>query len=116
MSMFTMGDRVPTIEPHAADALIKDGTALLVDYGEPHEWFAGHLPHSLLISCHFPPDRSHLPRDHKLIIGARHAGMAEELVEDLLADGFDAAMLAGGVSGWEHAGLPLLLPDGTPRR
>ncbi len=116
MSLWSVGDKVPTVEPHDAERLVRDDKAVLVDYGAPHDWFAGHLPHAVLLSSHFPAERDRLPRDRTLIVAARHPGLAEELVETLVADGYDAAALAGGPSGWEAAGFSLVLPDGTPRR
>jgi rhodanese-related sulfurtransferase len=116
MSFFSEGEQVPTIDAHQADELVRDDKAVLVDYGEPHEWFGGHLPHAVLLSSHFPGERERLPRDRTLIIAARDPGLAQELVGTLISDGYDAVELTGGPSGWEAAGFPLLLPDGTPRR
>jgi rhodanese-related sulfurtransferase len=116
MSMWTIGDKVPEVDPHRADEMVRSGTAVLVDYGEPHDWFAGHLPNAVLLSSNFPLDRDRLPTDRTLIVGARRPGLGEELVEELNGVGRDAMLLRGGPSGWASAGFALQMPDGTPRR
>src|SRR4051812_21211120 len=88
--------------------LVKDGSAVLLDVREPHEWTAVRAPDAL----HIPMRRlgesiDQLPADRVIAcichVGARSAVVADALV----GAGYDAVNVAGGMEAWESAGLPV---------
>jgi len=98
----------------AAAEMVRSG-ALLVDVREDDEWAAGHAP----AAAHLPMSRLFggrvaLPSDRLIVcvchVGARSAAVAAGLV----AAGWDAVNLVGGMEAWLSAGLPVVGDDGRP--
>jgi rhodanese-related sulfurtransferase len=106
---------VPVVSAAEAVELIAAG-ALLIDVREQHEWDAGHAPQARLIPMsRFTQDEADtLPKDRPIVcvchLGMRSASIANALV----AGGWNAINLSGGMSAWEQAGLPVVTDDGSP--
>ena len=98
---------VPKIDADTAAQAIDHG-AQLVDLGEPHDWFAGHLPGARLVEIESADELHALPKEQPLIVAGRDQGLAEEVVASLREDGFDAAVLSGGPSAWVASGRQLV--------
>jgi rhodanese-related sulfurtransferase len=107
-----MGEAIPEVDPAAAAALVRDG-ALLLDVREPDEWEAGHAPGAV----HLPLGR--LPNERpapgcRIVVVCRSGRRSAEATRALLAWGYDAVNLAGGMQAWAAAGLPVRDPIGRP--
>ena len=90
--------------------------AVLVDVREDDEWTAGHAP-----------DAVHLPLGRVGEAAGRFAGQAVLTVcrsgarsgraaKTLAAAGVGVHSVAGGMSAWAAAGLPVVRDDGSPGR
>ncbi|MGH9032437.1 MAG: rhodanese-like domain-containing protein [Acidimicrobiia bacterium] len=101
-------DPVPTVRPDEAHRLSDEG-ALLVDLGEPRDWFRGRLPHARLIEPeNLDLDMRDLPRDRVLVIAGRDPERTAAATAALRECGLDARQLAGGPAAWRRAGYPLI--------
>jgi rhodanese-related sulfurtransferase len=106
-------DSVATIDANRAAQEAEQG-AQLVDVGQPDDWFAGHLPHALLVE---PENADHdfakLSKDKPVIVASRNADMGAGVAAALHQHGFDVALIEGGISAWHASGHPLVKADGT---
>lgn len=102
------------IDPSRALELIRSRDALVVDVREPHEHAAGCIPGAQLIPLgqigHYVDDlRQH--RDRPIILSCRLGIRSQEACEFLRGHGFENLYnLAGGVTRWAKANLPLPSP------
>jgi rhodanese-related sulfurtransferase len=88
--------------------------AQLIDVGEPDEWFAGHLPHAILVEPELlDQEMLKLKKDKPVIVAARQPELSTSVAASLHSHGFEVAMIEGGVSAWKAAGHPLVKADGT---
>ena len=98
---------VPAFDPETAASCVSRG-ALLVDVGFPRDWLSGHLPDAELVRVGLlEHDLSLLPKDRRLIVGARDDGRMNEVVALLRSQGRDAVALRGGIAAWHRHGLAL---------
>jgi rhodanese-related sulfurtransferase len=89
---------------------IEDGSLVLVDVREPHEFAAGHIPGSVSMPLSaFDP--AELPREGRVVfscaagVRSRHAiGLAQSAGLDLCEH------YAPGFKGWAASGLPVEVP------
>ena len=103
----------PQVGARAAKALI-DAGALLLDVREPDEWDAGHAPGASLLPMGQVRGRQQdLSRDRRIVVVCRSGGRSAAVTESLLASGFDAVNLAGGMCAWTAAGLPVVVDPQT---
>ncbi|MFN8559584.1 MAG: rhodanese-like domain-containing protein [Dehalococcoidia bacterium] len=81
--------------------------AVIVDVREADEWATGHVPGAR----HAPLSRLHvasLPRDADLLIICRSGGRSARAVTALRQAGYTRAVnVAGGMTAWSAAGLPV---------
>jgi rhodanese-related sulfurtransferase len=107
-------ESVATIDANRAAQEAENG-AQLVDVGEPTEWFAGHLPHALLVEPENADlDFAKLSKDKPVIVASRDADVGAGVAASLHDHGFDVAIIEGGISAWRVSGHPLVKADGTP--
>ena len=94
-----------------ADALRQDG-ALVLDVREPSEWAAGVIPDATLISLGDLPNRlDALPRDQAIVVVCRSGNRSAQGRDILLDAGFArVTSMAGGMTDWSAAGLPVAAP------
>lgn len=98
----------PQLSPAQAGAALDDSSAVAVDVREPEEWAAGHVEGSLWIPLGELQARAgELPRDRPLVIVCRSGSRSAYAADALVAAGWDASNLAGGLHAWAAAGLPL---------
>ena len=101
----------PHVSPRAAEALLDKG-ALLLDVREPDEWRTGHAPPATLIPMgQVLAKTNDLPRDRTIVVVCRSGGRSAAVTDALRAGGFDAVNLAGGMSAWSAAGLPVVTAE-----
>ncbi|HEX5556600.1 MAG TPA: rhodanese-like domain-containing protein [Gaiellales bacterium] len=100
-------DLAPQLTPAQAGAALAEG-ALAVDVREPEEWEAGHVDGALWIPLGELQARAgELPRDRPLVIVCRTGARSGYAADALVAAGYDASNLAGGLFAWAGAALPL---------
>jgi rhodanese-related sulfurtransferase len=97
------------LSPHALDALLKAGKALVVDVREPDEFAAGHIPGAvnLPLSTFRPAQLPH-PAGKQLVLnclGGKRSGLALDKCAAAQAEA--ECHLAGGFGAWAKAGLPV---------
>jgi rhodanese-related sulfurtransferase len=97
----------PQVSARSAHRLVEAG-ALLLDVREPDEWHAGHAPGAALMPMALVRGRqAELPRDRRIVVMCRSGGRSAAVTDSLLAAGFDAVNLAGGICAWSAVGLPV---------
>ena len=101
------GPPVPTVE--AADV---PGDATFVDVREPYEWEAGHIDGALLIPLGELVARLDDLPDDEIVVVCRSGNRSGRAVAWLVANGFDAANLAGGMKAWAALGRPMVSDTG----
>lgn len=88
----------------------------LLDVREDYEWDAGHAEGALHIPLGELPDRlEELDPDEDLLVICRTGGRSARAAQWLVAHGYSAFNVAGGMDAWLTAGLPLVAEGGqTP--
>jgi rhodanese-related sulfurtransferase len=82
---------------------------LLVDVREPSEFSTMRVPGAVLLPLStFTTRFEELPRDRPLLLMCAVGGRSARATEFLIANGYaDATNVAGGIVGWNAAGLPV---------
>ena len=94
----------------------RDDRAVLLDVRERDEWEAGRAPQAVHVPMSELVARlDELPRDRPLNVVCHLGGRSAQVTGYLLAHGYDARNVDGGMRQWGAAGLPLEASDGrTP--
>jgi rhodanese-related sulfurtransferase len=105
---------VPEVAPDAGRALV-DGGALLLDVREPDEWEAGHASDARFIPLGALEARvGELAENPSIVVICRSGARSARATTFLVAQGFDAVNLAGGMRAWAAAGLDVVTDAGEP--
>jgi rhodanese-related sulfurtransferase len=109
-------EEIPVVDAVAGAQRVDDG-AYLLDVRTPDEWVAGHAPGA----NHVPLDElearvADVPRDRAVVAICRSGARSGKATEFLLAQGYDAVNLAGGMRAWAASGLPMISESGDPPR
>jgi len=95
----------------AADAIVQveSGGGWLLDVREDVEWQAGHAPGA----HHIPMGeigrrQDDLPDDETILVICHLGGRSRMVTDALLAAGYPAANVEGGMEAWQAAGGPVL--------
>ena len=105
-----MTDLPLTLAPAEAAALLAGSDApLLIDVREESEWNEVHIPGALLIPLsQFVARQEEIPAGRALIMQCRSGGRSGQAALALRTAGrTNVANLAGGITDWEAAGLPV---------
>jgi rhodanese-related sulfurtransferase len=103
-----LGRGAVRVEPAEAQELLRQG-ALMVDVREKREWEAGHVrgakhhPLGTIASV-----AGSLPHDRTIVVACRSGGRSARAARLLRSSGLDVVDLAGGLTAWHEAGLPLV--------
>jgi rhodanese-related sulfurtransferase len=101
---------VPTVDVRTAAARLDGGAAgpLLVDVREMNEFVELRAPGAVLMPLSsFPLRFRELPSDRPLLVICHMGGRSLAATAHLRASGYpDVTNVAGGMAGWEQAGLP----------
>ena len=100
---------VSEIGVEAAEGLLADDRAVLVDVREDWEWRRGHVPNAIHIPLsQLPTLMWKLPRDKTLAIICQHGERSLVAANYLAARGFEGvASVAGGTAAWARSGRAL---------
>ena len=110
--MFGFGKKAAhqEIGPAALDAMLKAGTALLIDVREPDEFAAGHIAGARNVPLSsFSPDAVPDAGGRTVVLqcaGGKRSGLALDRCAS--AQSAIDTHLAGGIGAWKQAGLPVV--------
>jgi rhodanese-related sulfurtransferase len=118
-----MTDEVPAVAVQEAIAAAASGEYVL-DVREQSEWDEVHAPSATLLPMRALSERAgELPEDGRILVICRSGGRSAAVTEALVAAGYPAVNVTGGMLAWEAAGgpvvrpgAPLARPDGTAAR
>jgi rhodanese-related sulfurtransferase len=96
------------LSPQQAQEMIESGDAQLVDVREPYEWEAGRIAGAV----HLAGRSGEIDKERKVIFQCRVGRRSAMATEAFAASGYDAYNLAGGITAWVDAGLPIEPEDG----
>ncbi|RFU39554.1 rhodanese-like domain-containing protein [Actinomadura logoneensis] len=105
------------ISPEQARRRVADGEAVLLDVREGTEWKAGHAPEAVHLPLSRLASGAKLPaaaRNKPVVVICRSGGRSRQAAQILAGRGVDAVDVAGGMSAWARAGLPVTGPGGRP--
>jgi rhodanese-related sulfurtransferase len=99
------------ITPAELSAMLKDGTALLVDVREAGEFGGGHIPGAVNIPLSgFSPSAIPDPEGRTVVLQcAAGRRSAQALDRCAAAQSAVDTHLAGGIGAWRNAGLPVVV-------
>lgn len=87
---------------------LRDAGAVVLDVREPSEWAEGHVPDATLIPLGELARRaSELPHDGTIVVICRSGNRSAQGRDILLAAGYEATSVDGGMTAWRAAGLPV---------
>lgn len=97
------------------DAISEDSTVL--DVREDYEWEAGHIEGALHIPVDQIPSRlDDLDPDEDLHVICRTGGRSFRVTQWLIANGYSAVNVSGGMDAWIEAARPMVSEnDSEPR-
>jgi rhodanese-related sulfurtransferase len=114
---------IPTIDVREADRRRREGgpvasggTPLIVDVREPNEFAAVRLEGVALVPMStFATRFEELPRDRPLLVMCAAGSRSAAATAHLIRNGWtDVTNVAGGITEWEKAGLPVRRGPVTP--
>lgn len=100
----------PTVDPAQVPA-----DSYVLDVREPDEWQAGHVEGAVHIPMGEIPSRvSEVPKDRTVHVVCRVGGRSAQVTRYLVAQGWDAVNIDGGMLAWASAGRPMVADHGGP--
>ncbi|WAL65482.1 rhodanese-like domain-containing protein [Amycolatopsis cynarae] len=103
---------IPEDIPTVSVADLPAGGLTLLDVREHDEWVAGHAPEAVHIPLGELPahleDLAKLPDDRPIHVVCRTGGRSARATAWLLANGWDAVNVAGGMKSWLTEGRPVV--------
>jgi rhodanese-related sulfurtransferase len=112
MSMFH-GHKIPEVS--AVDTESSSDENVLLDVRIADEWEAGRAPRAQWIPLgELEAARFRLPMNRRIVCVCRSGVRSARATESLIAWGFDAANMEGGMKSWAASGLPVVKADGSP--
>jgi rhodanese-related sulfurtransferase len=88
------------------------GGAFVVDVRTQEEWDEYHAPNATLIPLDQLPNRlSEVPKDREILVVCRSGNRSQEGRDILLAAGYNATSMTGGLKEWFAKGYPI---EGAP--
>lgn len=99
------------VENVSVDAIGKEPTVL--DVRADYEWEAGHIDGALHIPMEQIPERlAELDPDEDLFVICRSGGRSHRVAEWLVANGYSAVNVSGGMGAWIDAQRPMVSETG----
>ncbi|CAN5541913.1 hypothetical protein BH24ACT5_BH24ACT5_28510 [soil metagenome] len=104
---------IDEVTPEGALGLQAAGGVLL-DVREGDEWAAGHAPEAVHVPLAQVGDAASRFDGQQVLAVCRSGGRSGKAAEALAAAGIDVRNVAGGMTAWAEAGLPVVRDDGSP--
>lgn len=102
---------VPTVTLDSVPAPLPEGLVVL-DVREDHEWNEGHIPGAVHIPLGELMDRrNELDPQIQTLVICHIGGRSARATAYLVANGYSAVNLDGGMEAWEGAGRPTTTPE-----
>jgi rhodanese-related sulfurtransferase len=103
----------PAIDVQEAYQRTQNGS-LLLDVREPDEHAEAHIPGDRLLPLTEFIERysQELPREQEIVVYCRSGRRSAQVVNFLLAQGYQAVNVTGGIIAWREAELPVVSQDG----
>jgi len=102
------------LTPAEVADILERGAAQIVDVREPYERDAGYIDGSVHIELeHLASKAPTLDADRPIVFVCRLGARSAMATQAFRAAGFDARNMAGGISAWADAGLPVAPEGGT---
>ena len=112
-----MFGRTRTVEVRPVDvAELQRRGAVLVDVREDDEWAAGHAPDAVHLPLARVGEAVGRFAGQEILTVCRSGARSGRAAKALAAAGVDVHNVAGGMSAWASAGLPVVRDDGSPGR
>ena len=105
--------KIEEVTPQDAAGLREKG-AVLLDVREPDEWAAGHAPDAIHVPLAGVSDAAARFAGREVLAVCRSGGRSAKAAETLAQAGIEVRNVAGGMTAWAAAGLPVMRDDGTP--
>ena len=105
--------KVHEVSPQEAVGLRERG-AVLLDVREDDEWAAGHAPDAVHVPLARVGDTAARFAGQDVLTVCRSGGRSAEAAETLAQAGITVRNVAGGMTSWAAAGLPVACDDGAP--
>jgi rhodanese-related sulfurtransferase len=104
---------IETVSPQEA-AEHRDRGAVLLDVREADEWVAGQAPSAVHVPLTEVSAAAPRFTDAEVMAVCRSGGRSAKAAEALAAEGVKVRNVAGGMTAWLAAGLPVVRSDGAP--
>ncbi len=104
--------RIHEVLPQEAVGLQDQGAALL-DVREDDEWAAGHAPGAVHVPLAEVSAAASRFDGRQVLAVCRSGGRSAKAAEVLAGAGIDVRNVAGGMTAWVQAGLPVVRDGGT---
>lgn len=107
---------VPSVSVQEARQLV-DGGAVLIDVRTTSEWNAGHSPFAKHMARDQLAAKQHrIPDGKKAVVVCRSGSRSRGATRRLIAAGYDAVNLSGGMNAWTRQGESVVNRAGKPGR
>lgn len=94
----------PLVDVEEASRRFEAGEALLLDVREPSELAIASVEGALHIPMRQVPARlAEVPKDRPVLVLCHHGGRSQRVADWLLAQGYRAENVAGGIEAWSDA-------------
>ena len=93
---------------------VGEGGAVLVDVREDDEWEAGHAPDAVHVPLGEVGEAAGRFAGRRVMVVCRSGNRSAKAAKALAEAGVEVTNVAGGMSSWAAAGLPVVRPDGSP--
>jgi rhodanese-related sulfurtransferase len=111
VNIFTslFGPSIPALDPVEVEEKFKNGKRLfLLDVREKHEMREGYIAGAKLIPLGQLASRMReLPRDCEIVCVCRSGNRSRSAAKKLIAAGYSASNLKGGMLAWKWSNLPV---------
>ena len=107
------GSKIDEVSPQDA-ACLRERGAVLLDVREPDEWAAGHAPDAVHVPLAEVETAAARFAGQEVLAVCRSGGRSAKAAETLAQAGITVRNVAGGMSSWVEAGLPVVRDDGAP--
>jgi rhodanese-related sulfurtransferase len=107
---------VPSVSAGEARELVDSG-AVMVDVRTTGEWNAGHSAFALHMALdQLSQKQGRIPKNKRVVVVCRSGNRSRRATKQLIAVGYDAVNLSGGMNAWQRSGERLVDRSGKPGR
>lgn len=107
---------VPSVSAGEARELV-DAGAVMVDVRTTGEWNAGHCASAMHMALdQLSQKQRRIPKSKKVVVVCRSGNRSRGATKQLIASGYDAVNLSGGMNAWQRSGESLVDRSGKPGR